>query len=172
MVDEFAPVGDSSLTTGEAARLLGTSRQHVVDLCSRGALPFESVGRHRRVRRSDVLAFQRHRKTGGLTRDQLRSLWLHRAVVGKLLANPGRALMLARRNLRKLQQVHPRGRAARVLAEWEQLLDGSVEAIAEVLTSKDQRSVELRQSSPFAGLLSERERASVLRAFGHLSIFS
>jgi len=27
------------LTTGEAARLLGTSRQHVVDLCTAGDLP-------------------------------------------------------------------------------------------------------------------------------------
>ncbi|MEA2025318.1 MAG: excisionase family DNA-binding protein, partial [Chloroflexota bacterium] len=43
------------LTTGQAAMLLGTTRQHVVDLCSRGVLPFAMVGTHRRVRRDDVL---------------------------------------------------------------------------------------------------------------------
>jgi excisionase family DNA binding protein len=171
MVEGFAPGGDAALTTGEAARLLGTSRQHVVDLCTRGALPFESVGRHRRVRRSDVLAFRRHPTTSGLTRDQMRSLWLHRAVAGKLLANPRRGLTIARRNLRKLQQAHPRGQAARVLAEWETLLDGPIEAVADALTSKTQPAVELRQSSPFAGLLSERERTAVLSAFRQQSIF-
>lgn len=92
--------------------------------------------------------------------------------MGKLLANPEHGLTMARHNLRKLQRAHPRGRAAHVLGEWEQLLDGPVEAVAEVLTSKDQRSVELRQSSPFAGLLSERERTAVLTAFGQESIFS
>ena len=43
------------LTTGQAARLLGTSRQHVVDLCTSGRLAFQVVGTHRRVRRGDVV---------------------------------------------------------------------------------------------------------------------
>ncbi len=173
MADDPAMTGDPALTTGEAARLLGTSRQHVVDLCARGSLPFHSVGRHRRVRRSDVLAFQQHPDTGGLTRDQVRSLWLHRAVAGKLLAKPERTLTIARRNLRKLQQIHPPGQAARVLAEWEQLLSAPVnlEAVAETLTSKSQRARELRQSSPFAGVLTDRERAAVLGSFRRKLIF-
>jgi excisionase family DNA binding protein len=44
------------LTTGEVAQVLGCSRQHVVDPCRRGDLPFVSVGAHRRVRRADVEA--------------------------------------------------------------------------------------------------------------------
>jgi excisionase family DNA binding protein len=161
---------DVVLTTGEAAELLGTSRQHVVDLCTRGDLPFVSVGRHRRIRRSDLLAFQRHPRTGGLTRDQLRSLWLHRAVAGKLLLNPDGVLRVARQNLRRLQEAHPRGQAARALAEWQRLFEGPLEELIEVMTSKDQRSSDLRQSSPFAGTLTERERAAVLRSFGRESI--
>jgi hypothetical protein len=103
----------------------------------------------------------------------VRSLWLHRAVAGKLLAKPERTLTIARRNLRKLQQIHPRGQAARVLAEWEQLLSAptNLEAIAETLTSKSQRSRELRQSSPFAGVLTDRERAAILGSFRRESIF-
>jgi excisionase family DNA binding protein len=31
--------GTELLTTGQAAKLLGCSRQHVVDLCERGRLP-------------------------------------------------------------------------------------------------------------------------------------
>ena len=75
------------LTTGEAAVLLGSSRQHVVDLCERGLLPCSRAGTHRRVRRVDVEAMLRP----DLTRDQLKALWLHRAVAGRLVA-AGRAV--------------------------------------------------------------------------------
>jgi excisionase family DNA binding protein len=66
------------ITTGCAAALLGCSRQHVVDLCTQRALPFVSVGSHRRVRRADVTALARP----ALSRDQERSLWLHRVAAG------------------------------------------------------------------------------------------
>jgi hypothetical protein len=36
---------DELLTTGEAAKLLDCSLQHVVDLCKNEDLPFTSVGR-------------------------------------------------------------------------------------------------------------------------------
>ncbi|RUP04163.1 MAG: DNA-binding protein, partial [Mycobacterium sp.] len=36
-------------TTGEVARRLGVSRQHIVDLCDQGALPCVMVGSHRRI---------------------------------------------------------------------------------------------------------------------------
>lgn len=64
----------SSSTTGEAALILNSSRQHVVDLCNRGDLPYVTVGTHRRIRRSDLEAVAE--RTLGLTRDQRRSLWL------------------------------------------------------------------------------------------------
>jgi excisionase family DNA binding protein len=50
---------DELLTTGEVAVLLGSSRQHVVDLWERGLLPYVRVGTHRRVRRADVEAVLR-----------------------------------------------------------------------------------------------------------------
>ena len=34
------------LTTGQAAKLLNSSRQHVVDLCESGDLPYVTVGTH------------------------------------------------------------------------------------------------------------------------------
>ena len=56
--------------------LLRSSRQHVVDMCERGLLPYIKVGSRRRLRRADVEAILRPE----LTRDQLKALWLHRAV--------------------------------------------------------------------------------------------
>lgn len=157
---------DPRLTTGQVARSLGVSRQHVVDLCDQGRLPFESVGTHRRIRRSDVLAFIRQGSHHGtLTRDQLRSLWLHQAVAGKLVMNPNRVFTQARRNLDKLRGIHRRGQAARWLDEWSHLLHGPAEGVLEALTSRSQRGIELRQNSPFAGVLTEHERQRVLRRF-------
>jgi len=62
-----SPLGQQAdlMSTGEAARLLGCSRQHVVDLCVRGVLPFVSVGSHRRVRRTDVTGLMNRELTQG-----------------------------------------------------------------------------------------------------------
>jgi excisionase family DNA binding protein len=154
---------DELLTTGEAAKILNTSRQHIVDLCDRGDLPFVTTGHHRRVRRADVEALRS--RTQRLTRDQRRSLWLGYATAGKLAADPTLVLQKARRNLAKLQVTHSRGASGRWLDEWEHLLSGPVDRILETLTSRAPRSRELRQNSPFAGVLSEEERRKVIKAF-------
>jgi len=154
---------DDLITTGEAAKLLGTSRQHVVDLCDRGDLPCRTVGTHRRVSRADLEELSA--RTQRLTRDQLRALWLGNAVAGKLVRDPARALDLARRNLAQLQVVHTRGQGARWLAQWDTILRGPIDVVLETLTSRTPRARELRQNSPFAGVLTETERAEVLAAF-------
>jgi excisionase family DNA binding protein len=151
------------ITTGEAAKLLGTSRQHVVDLCDRGDLPCRTVGTHRRVSRADLEELSA--RTQRLTRDQLRSLWLGNAVAGKLVRHPDRVLDLAHRNLAHLQVVHTRGQGARWLAQWDIILRGPIDVVLETLTSRTPRARELRQNSPFAGVLTETERAEVLGAF-------
>lgn len=150
------------LTTGEAAKLLNSSRQHVVDLCERGDIPFTSVGRHRRVLRRDVEAIRT--RTQRLTRDQRRSLWLAYAVAAQVVEDPGRALAAARANLARMRKA-ARGQAKRWLDEWERLLDGPVEDVLDSLTSRSPKGRELRQNSPFAGLLSDEERARVLAAW-------
>ena len=82
---------DDVLSTGQAAALLGTSVQHVIDLCARGELPYTMAGTHRRIRRADVEALRDRRaanRGGPLTDDQIRSLWLHRATAGPSPATP------------------------------------------------------------------------------------
>ena len=85
------------LTSGQAARILGCSRQHVVDLCDSGKLPCSVIGSHRRIARADLKSFL---DTGrALRREEERSLWLHRALVGPLLRDPDKVLAHARANI-------------------------------------------------------------------------
>jgi excisionase family DNA binding protein len=149
------------LTTGEAARLLRSSRAHVVDLCLRGLLPYVKVGVQRRLRRADVEALIEP----GLTREQMETLWLHRAVAGKIVQDPPALLAAAATNLRRLRRMHPEGRAWEWLDRWQAVLDEGVESVLDALTSSAEYAVELRSMSPFAGTLSDTERRAVLDAF-------
>jgi excisionase family DNA binding protein len=152
------------LTTGEAAKLLNSSRQHVVDLCERGELPYSTVGAHRRVKRSDVEAVKI--RTQRLTRDQRRSLWLAYATAGRIVENPDHARALAHQNIDHKRGT-TRGQARRWMDEWQELLGGPIEHLLEVLVSPSPRSRELRQNSPFAGLLSDEERTRILSSWDH-----
>lgn len=153
------------ITTTEAAAILGCSRQQVVNLCDRGELPSTLVGRHRRLRRGDVERYAGRRSMGEMTRDQLRSLWLHRAVAGRLALDPPLILRLARENADRLLARGPASGSERWLRRWLRLIDDGPEATMEALTSRSNAARELRQSSPFAGVLSEPERLAILDAF-------
>lgn len=156
---------EQQLTTGEAAKLLNSSRQHVVDLCDRGLLPCTTVGRHRRVRRGDIDALRQ--RTERLTVDQQRSLWLSYAVAGRIVTDPERARAVARTNIARMRQV-VRGSAVRWLDEWERLVAGPLDVALASLTSRDLRGRELRQHNPFAGLLDDDERTAALDAWRRL----
>jgi excisionase family DNA binding protein len=154
------------IRTGEAAEILGSSRQHVVDLCDQGWLWFERSPKQRRLRRSDVEAFARRSGSSPrLNRDQLQSLWLHAAVAGHLATDPAGTLQRAEANLERLRRVHTSGMSRRWLDAWQEVLDSGPETVLEALTSRSARASELRQNSPFAGVLSEDERRTVLNAF-------
>lgn len=151
------------LTTGQAALLLGSSRQHVVDLCASGRLPYQLAGTHRRVRRANVEALRDPQQD--LTKDQLRSLWLHRAVAGKLALDPPRVLTKARRNLHRMREAHPQGHVRADFDAWEVFLEGPLEQLFEALLSTSPVAIQLRQNTPFAGVLTPAERARALSAF-------
>lgn len=67
----FAPLSQQ-LTTQQAADLIGVSRPTLIKLLDAGRIPYETPGRHRRLRLSDVLAFQELRRAE--QREALREL--------------------------------------------------------------------------------------------------
>ena len=82
--------------------------------------------------------------------------WLHGAVAGHLVADPESTLERARSNLGRLRTTRPTGLSARWLVAWQSVLDGGPEAVLQTLTSQSQLAIELRQNSPFAGVLPPR----------------
>ena len=150
---------DELIRTGAAAKILGTSRQHIVDLCTRGALRSHGVGVHRRIDRREVEDLVRR----PLPRDDRQSLWLHTAVAGRVAKEPRASLEKARSNLRTIRAAHP-GRLPWV-DRWEQIIDAGPSAVMRALVAETPEGAELRQNSPFAGVLTDRERRLALAAF-------
>ncbi len=93
-----------------------------------------------------------------LTVNERRSLELGRVVAERFAADPQRSRGLARRNLARWRRQRPGSRTEGYWAEWERILDGPDEGVIEILTSTSQSARDLRQASPFAGLLSDKER--------------
>ena len=148
--------------TGEAARLLGCSRQHVVDLCDAGKLPVaRGSGSHRYLRRSDVLALI----SQPLTRDKEQSRWLHAAIIGHLVKDPDLVLRQARDNIDRFSTVHAGTMAEHWLDQWRAALDSGPDRVLSVLVSETPEAAEMRQNSPFTGILSKDERIKVLESF-------
>lgn len=55
---------DATLTTVEGAKLLGVSRQFLVDLLEKSQIPYHMVGTHRRLYARDVIAYKSKRDAG------------------------------------------------------------------------------------------------------------
>lgn len=159
---DLQPRGDELLTTGEAAKLLNCTRQHVVNLCDRGDLPFTTVGTHRRISRENVEALKT--RTDRLSRDERRSLWLAYVVAGTIASDPDRTIEDALDNLHKMRP-NARGQAKKWLDEWERILNGAVDQVLAALTDRSLRGRELRQNSPFAGTLADEQRLKALEAW-------
>jgi excisionase family DNA binding protein len=160
------------LTSSEAARLLGVSRQHVADLADRGAIRCWRVGTHRRFHRVDVLALLSRLqdasrevvRVDSMNLTDRRSLAYGLLIAAKLVSRPNEVLGVARRNLDHLRKVHSDGSADRYLNRWEELVDSPLETLIQVLVSTDEESIDLRHASPFAGLVTQAELDEIIRA--------
>lgn len=98
-----------------------------------------------------------------LTREDRRSLALHQAIAEKLRRDPEVVLERARRNLRQMIDLHPGARP--LLEDWVQILERPLEEIVDVMVDPRPHARELRQVTPFAGVLSAAERARVYSDF-------
>ena len=97
-----------------------------------------------------------------LTLAELRSLALHRAVANKLAAEPLATLAIANANL--ANAIH-RGTTHPTYANaWRVLLALPLAELLVKLIDESQEMRDLRQASPFAGVLTPRERWKILDA--------
>ncbi len=90
-----------------------------------------------------------------------RSLALHREVAERLRRDP--ELLEAARE--RVERWLAEGSVHEKWAEsWRSVIDAGLEAVIEVLTDTDPAAHDLRQVSPFAGVLDPRTRWTILRA--------
>ena len=91
-----------------------------------------------------------------------RSLALHRLVAEKLRATP-ELLDKARENVRRWRETG--GNASPALAEWAGILAAPASEVVALLAERSERATRLRQSSPFAGVLTEAERRAIYESY-------
>jgi transcriptional regulator with XRE-family HTH domain len=97
------------------------------------------------------------------TRVEEKSLAIHRQIAARLLQDPEHTVKKARSNLVLLRNAD-RGHSARWLDEWDDLLDRPTDEIVTAMLARTQHAIDLRQMTPFAGVLTDSERRKALRS--------
>lgn len=164
---------DRWIASGDIAAVTTPAGRREVPLAHLASL-LEEVEERRRVEGGRVVAAvmrERRTRAANLNPDELvprrrrprthrtaetRSLAYHRAVAARLDAR------LVRDARRRLKTWRDNGRIhAHWASEWERILDAPLSEIRRVLRSTSVHATELRQSSPFAGVLTEQERTKL-----------
>jgi transcriptional regulator with XRE-family HTH domain len=148
------------LTQGMLARMAGTSQSTIAAYESDAKSP--TIRTLRNLAASQGLQMQVS-FVPVLTREDRRSLAFHQAIVDVINRNPQAALEKARSNLLKLRHQHPN--AAVLLDRWAVWLSLPPGELIEEILSLSPMAREMRQVSPFSGLLSAAQRARILRDF-------
>jgi hypothetical protein len=92
-----------------------------------------------------------------------RSLAMHCKIVQKISLDP-KLLEKAKANISRWSTKID-GPKPRYLMEWQEILEKPWLTIAEIMTSMSEDATRLRSSSPFAGILNEKEREQIYAAF-------
>lgn len=98
-----------------------------------------------------------------LTREDRRSLAYHHAIAKLLRQNPEPAIQRARQMVARTIKVHPD--AAALLNRWSDWLNLPVDMLIACMLDPGMDTRDMRQVTPFAGLLSARERMHILKRF-------
>jgi hypothetical protein len=87
---------------------------------------------------------------------------MHRVIAERLRSGDLTPLECARSNLKRWERQFS-GVLPTAYVEWVAILDSGLESVLGVLEGSDQDAVRIRSSSPFAGVLSPRERWEILK---------
>jgi transcriptional regulator with XRE-family HTH domain len=150
----------TDVTQKELARAAGTSQPTVAAYESGSKSPtLRTVNRlATSVDKEAVVVF-----VAPLTREDRRSLALHRAIARRLRQTPESVLVTAQANLQRMKEQHPH--ASSLLDEWGRILVRPVESIVETMVDPSTHARDLRHVTPFAGVLSDAERTAVYKRF-------
>ncbi len=98
-----------------------------------------------------------------MTREERRSLHLHRAIARHLERDPKAVLARAQATLSLMRKNHPE--AEQLFREWAVLLDRPLPELVHAIIDPSSWGRELRHVTPFAGVLSAEERTDMYRSF-------
>ncbi|MFV1971581.1 MAG: hypothetical protein ACC683_11345, partial [Acidimicrobiia bacterium] len=84
-------------------------------------------------------------------------------IAQRLRHEPDTVLGVARRNLHAMSEAHPD--AHELIDEWYNILERPVTSIVEAMVDPSMHARDLRQVTPFAGVLSPTERAEAYTRF-------
>lgn len=98
-----------------------------------------------------------------LTREDRRSLSYHWAIAKILRKSPAASIERAKRTLAKMSKGHPEVRP--LFVRWRDWLELPVEELILHLLDPGLLAREMRQVTPFAGLLEPKERVRILKQF-------
>lgn len=148
------------MTQGELAESGGTSQPAIAAYESGAKLP--SLRTLQRL--ASAVGLDLHITViPSLTREERRSLAIHARIAEHLRVEPETTLAKAKVNLEQMRRLHPH--AGYLLDEWERILEQPLDFVADALTDVRPHYRELRQVTPFAGVLDQEKRAEVYRQF-------
>ncbi len=92
-----------------------------------------------------------------------RILAQHLLVAERLRSDPQRVIQHARYNLQRWAGSYADSDKPSWMSDWKELLDGPMNKLLDILTSESERARQLRSSSPFAGIVTPRERWKIIK---------
>ena len=98
-----------------------------------------------------------------MTREDSRSLALHTAIAEQVKEAPELVVTCARQNLNRLWKMHPHAR--QILARWRDWLTLPTPELVSCMLDPGLAARDMRQVSPFSGVLNPGQRNQVLKAF-------
>lgn len=101
-------------------------------------------------------------RDGPLGRPERKQLYYHRVIADRLCANP-QWIGRAKERLVSMRKTNPCG--AFFHNQWDTILEQPIERVAEQLREPTLRMADLRQETPFLGLIDKTERLAILKRF-------